>query len=209
MKTSFAGVSYAGLALAAGIAAALWFAPVPAAGQAPGGKAQGQRELRLRAPETARPISKGSGRPGTPPRYSLEAHNGATGIHAGKSFIVDPRRWNDPVSSRRPRKKQQENFENREKLDTMNHCYMTGVPRFTYIPFPFQIFQTPKQIEFISEYAHMVRNIYMVKQTHFGDLNSGTATRAATGKATPWWWTSPISTIKPGSTPPEITTATR
>jgi len=42
MKTSFAG-SYAGLVVAAGVAAAaLWFAPMPAAGQAPGGKGGGK-----------------------------------------------------------------------------------------------------------------------------------------------------------------------
>ena len=52
----------------------------------------------------------------------------------------------------------------------MRKCYMTGVPRFTYIHFPFQVFQTSKYIQFISEYAHMVRTIYMEKQTHFGDL---------------------------------------
>ena len=46
MKTSFAGVSYAGLVVAAGIAAAaLWLAPLPAAGQAPGGKGGGKAEM--------------------------------------------------------------------------------------------------------------------------------------------------------------------
>ncbi len=174
MKTSFAGVSYAGLALVAGIAAAaLWFAPVPAAGQAPRAKAtRAKAKGNYRAPRAGdgKADIQGIWQAWNTASFNLEAHNGATGIRAGKSFIVDPP---DGMIPYLPggRQKQQENFENREKLDSMNHCYMTGVPRFTYIPYPFQIFQTAKQIEFISEYVHMVRNIYMVKQTHFGDLN--------------------------------------
>ena len=40
-------------------------------------------------------------------------------------------------------KKKQENGENWLKLDPEVKCYMPGVPRATYMPFPFQIVQTP------------------------------------------------------------------
>lgn len=167
MKTSFAGCF-----VAAGIAvAALWFAPLPAAGQAPKAKAKAKAKSNYKAPRAGdgKADLQGIWQAWNTAEYGLEAHNAATGIHAGKSFVVDPADGMIPYLPE-ARKKQQENFEKREQLDTMNHCYMTGVPRFTYSGFPFQIFQTPKYIEFISEYAHMVRNIYMGKQTHYGDL---------------------------------------
>ena len=56
--------------------------------------------------------------------------------------------------------KRKENFENREKLDPKNKCFMPGVPRATYTPLPFQIFQSDKQLKVLYEYAHSVRTIY-------------------------------------------------
>ena len=38
---------------------------------------------------------------------------------------------------------------------------MPGVPRATYMPHPFQIFQSPKAIFFAYQYAGAVRNIYL------------------------------------------------
>lgn len=40
-------------------------------------------------------------------------------------------------------------------------CYLPGVPRATYMPHPFQIFQTEKTIFFAYQYAGAVRHIYM------------------------------------------------
>jgi hypothetical protein len=54
-----------------------------------------------------------------------------------------------------------ENFANRLKLDPEVKCYLPGVPRATYMPFPFQIVQTPKYILITYEYANAVRTIYM------------------------------------------------
>ena len=46
-------------------------------------------------------------------------------------------------------------------LDPEVRCYLPGVPRATYMPYPFQIFQS-KDYTFIAyEYAGAVRNIYM------------------------------------------------
>ena len=39
--------------------------------------------------------------------------------------------------------KKKENFANRLKLDPEIKCYLPGVPRATYMPFPFQIIQSP------------------------------------------------------------------
>src|ERR1041384_3493343 len=49
----------------------------------------------------------------------------------------------------------------RERLDPETKCYLPGVPRATYLSFPFQIVQAPSQVTFLYEYAHTVRNIFM------------------------------------------------
>ncbi len=40
-------------------------------------------------------------------------------------------------------------------------CYLPGVPRATYMPFPFQIVQTPAQILIAYEFANAVREIHI------------------------------------------------
>lgn len=57
--------------------------------------------------------------------------------------------------------KQKENYANRMKLDPEIKCYMAGVPRATYMPFPFQIVQSPSKILISYEYAGAVRTINM------------------------------------------------
>ena len=57
----------------------------------------------------------------------------------------------------------QENFENWLAADPIVKCYMPGVPRATYLPFPFQIVQTPEFILIAYEFASASRVIYMNK----------------------------------------------
>jgi hypothetical protein len=57
--------------------------------------------------------------------------------------------------------KKQENFKNRLTADPEIRCYLPGVPRATYLPFPFQIVQTPKYILMAYEFAGASRTIYM------------------------------------------------
>ena len=59
--------------------------------------------------------------------------------------------------------KKKENFENRLTADPEIKCYLPGVPRATYMPYPFQIVQTPKFILMAYEYAGATRTIYMDK----------------------------------------------
>jgi hypothetical protein len=56
-----------------------------------------------------------------------------------------------------------ENFENRLTADPELKCYLPGVPRATYMPYPFQIVQTPKSILIAYEYAGATRAIAMDK----------------------------------------------
>lgn len=58
-----------------------------------------------------------------------------------------------------------ENFANRLELDPEIKCYLPGVPRATYMPFPFQIIQSEQHIMIVHEYAGAVRTIYMENHT--------------------------------------------
>jgi hypothetical protein len=57
--------------------------------------------------------------------------------------------------------KKKANFENRLTADPEIKCYLPGVPRATYMPYPFQIVQTPKYVLMAYEYAGATRTIYM------------------------------------------------
>jgi hypothetical protein len=57
--------------------------------------------------------------------------------------------------------KRKENAANRLTLDPEIKCYLPGVPRATYMPYPFQIIQSPKHIMILHEFASAVRTIYM------------------------------------------------
>jgi hypothetical protein len=60
--------------------------------------------------------------------------------------------------------KKKENAANRLKLDPEIKCYLPGVPRAIYMPFPFQIIQSQKHIMIVHEFAGAVRTIYMDDQ---------------------------------------------
>ncbi|SPF53774.1 conserved exported hypothetical protein [Candidatus Sulfopaludibacter sp. SbA4] len=57
--------------------------------------------------------------------------------------------------------KQKENSANRLALDPEVKCYLPGVPRATYMPYPFQIVQSDKHILISYEYASAVRIVNM------------------------------------------------
>jgi hypothetical protein len=64
--------------------------------------------------------------------------------------------------------KRKENFANRAKLDPEAKCYLPGVPRATYMPFPFQIVESPKDILFVYEFASANRLVNMGKPKEAG-----------------------------------------
>jgi hypothetical protein len=57
--------------------------------------------------------------------------------------------------------KKKENQENWLTRDPEIKCYLPGVPRATYIPQPFRIFQNARQIFIAYQYAGAVRNIFL------------------------------------------------
>ncbi len=67
--------------------------------------------------------------------------------------------------------KRAENFQNRQKLDPLNQCYIPGVPRVMYLDYPFQIFQTPQLITMAFEWSLDYRLIYTDGTPHPADID--------------------------------------
>ena len=59
------------------------------------------------------------------------------------------------------KKKKEENQANWVQRDPEIKCYLPGVPRATYMPMPFQIFQSNSAFAIAYEYAGAYRNIYL------------------------------------------------
>jgi hypothetical protein len=57
--------------------------------------------------------------------------------------------------------KQKENEAHWLERDPTVKCYMPGVPRATYMPFPFQIVQTPEHLLIAYEFASASRTVYL------------------------------------------------
>ena len=57
--------------------------------------------------------------------------------------------------------KKKANYANRLTLDPEVKCYLPGTPRGMYMPYPFQIIQTPTYVMIVSSYARAVRTIFM------------------------------------------------
>src|SRR5579863_1521865 len=100
----------------------------------------------------------------------LEAHSADAGIRAGESVIIDPADGRIPYQPSAAAKRA-ENFRNRAIADPVNKCYLPGVPRITYMPFPLQIFQTPEFVAITYEYVHASRTIHMKNPKHLDDIS--------------------------------------
>ena len=89
--------------------------------------------------------------------WNIQDHSAELGVPAGKGVVVGNELPYLPEALAR----RQQNYENRITEDPVAKCFMPGVPRVTYLPYPFQIVQTPDQVTILYEYAHVFRNIYI------------------------------------------------
>jgi hypothetical protein len=55
----------------------------------------------------------------------------------------------------------QNRFDNRLTDDPEGKCYLGGVPRSTYMPYPFQIFQSPRDVVIVYQFATGFRRIFV------------------------------------------------
>ena len=88
--------------------------------------------------------------PATPGASAADGMPAGRGVVEGKEIPYLP-------SALAQRK---ENFAKRRTLDPLHKCYLPGVPRIMYMPFPFHIFQTPNSIAIAFEYVHAFRTIF-------------------------------------------------
>ena len=136
---------------AAVLVSLLSLAVIPAAGQAPRRTADGKPDLSgvWQALNTA--------------AWDIQDHSGQLGVPPGQGVVEGNEIPYQPWAAT----KKKENLANRTTLDvTEFNCYMPGVPRANYMPYPFEIVQTPKTIAISYEFAHALRNILMDGTPH-------------------------------------------
>src|SRR5687768_9487247 len=85
--------------------------------------------------------------PGLPARFSVPA---GQGVVEGDLIPYQP--W--------AAAQKEQNRQNRLTADPEARCYLPGVPRVTYMPSPFQLFQFRDRVVILYEHLHATREIY-------------------------------------------------
>lgn len=94
---------------------------------------------------------------------NLEDHSAGPGVPAARGVVDGGLIPYRPEALGR-RKQNFENSRTKDPLksaDPLAKCYMPGVPRITYLGWPFQIFQTEKEVAILYEWTHVSRHIYL------------------------------------------------
>jgi hypothetical protein len=158
---------------AAGVAAVVSLIVIPTAlrGQAPAGRGGAPA---ARVPRTAdgKPNLNGIWQTFGGANWNLEDHGASAGpffqegaigaVPAGQSVVEG---GGDIPYTPAALAKRNDNARNRLTLDPEVKCYMPGIPRANYMPYPFQIVQSPQNILFAYEYASANRVVNMGKPT--------------------------------------------
>lgn len=103
--------------------------------------------------------------------WDLESHSASYRTPAGLGVVVDPPDGKIPYQPGALEKKKQ-NFASRATADPLEKCFLAGVPRTMYLPYPFQILQTPDEVMIFSEYVHTVRWIPIKKLERYPGYES-------------------------------------
>jgi hypothetical protein len=188
MRNRFTGAMVAATIAAA--AAVVSLSVMPIAGQAPAAQGRGRATTAPAAPAAAQPARGGAAvarpaRIGTAPNingiyqainsanWNLEDHPAAdlkqfwqlgaiAAMPAGMTVI-----GGDGKIPYKPEglKTREANRKGWPKTDPEAKCYMPGIPRANYMPYPFQIVQGNKDILFVYEFASSNRIVHMGKPT--------------------------------------------
>ena len=90
--------------------------------------------------------------------WDIQDHSGALGVPPGLGVVEGNEIPYQPQAAA----KKQENFAKRQTADpTEANCFLPGVPRATYMPYPFEIVQTADNFAIRYEFAHALRLIPM------------------------------------------------
>ena len=98
----------------------------------------------------------------------LEDHAARYNMLAGRSSVAGGEIPYQPWAAA----KKAANFQDRQKADPVNQCYIPSVPRIMYMDFPFQIFQTPQAVAIAFEWSLDYRLVYTDGSKHPSDLDS-------------------------------------
>lgn len=94
--------------------------------------------------------------------WNIQNHVADKGIPAGLGVVDGDEIPYQPWAL----KKRDENARTRAKADPETKCFLPGVPRVTYMPYPFEIVQTQKTTAIMYEYVHALRTIYTDGTAH-------------------------------------------
>jgi hypothetical protein len=89
--------------------------------------------------------------------WNIEDHSADRGVPAGQGVVEGGELPYLPEAL----EKRNENYRTRATSDPESKCYLPGIPRMMYMPFPFQIVQTPSHIAMAFEYVNAVRHIFL------------------------------------------------
>ena len=144
------------------LAVALSLSPAPASAQTAGGGAEASGTAGIPRTSDGKPDLSGIWQVLNRANDGLLAHSASEGVPAGLGVVEGGEIPYRPEAL----EQQQENLANRETRDTEAKCYLPGVPRITYMPFPFQIIQMPEATTILYEYVHATRYIYTNGSPH-------------------------------------------
>ena len=88
--------------------------------------------------------------------WDIEAHGAREGVPAGQGVVEGGPLPYHPA----PLARRDENRAHSDERDPLHRCYLPGVPRIMYMPFPFEITQTPDVVLMTFEYGRAVRQIH-------------------------------------------------
>jgi hypothetical protein len=88
--------------------------------------------------------------------WDIQDHAAQKGVPGGPGVVEGNEIPYKPEALAQKKK----NYEQRATLDPETKCYLPGVPRITYMGFPFQIIQKPNELTILYEYVHTVRYIF-------------------------------------------------
>jgi hypothetical protein len=144
------------------LALALLLTPVADRVQAAGSGAQTSQSAAIPRTRDGKPDLSGIWQAFNTANDNLISHSATKGVPGGLGVVDSDEIPYRPEALAR----KQENFANRATRDTEAHCYLPGVPRIMYMPFPFQIVQMPDVTTILYEYVHAIRYLYTNGSAH-------------------------------------------
>ena len=108
-------------------------------------------------PRSGEPPGTARATPGALPAPAVRALGAVGGVPAGQGVVVEGEIPYQPWALERKR----ENAGQWLERDPEIKCFLPGVPRATYLPYPFQIFQGTDKILIAYEFAGASRTIHM------------------------------------------------